>query len=721
MTIAHANSAAAALLAAGLPLAAPIAALAQHDAPRPLVSMYFGDTEQLLADPLDESLLSSLRFANARLNELPAEIAALSDDDDAWRLRPLNDLLGALLWSDLAFDLNLVEGDWGPVPSFRFVAWPQDADDASRLASNVVTLADEAGASFGRTDADGLQWSREDDSDVAVGAVDTDRGEALLIAANMDDPTIAAPHGDPIFRLAIDFTALDIPQEELDRNPEMAQALRYFGVTGEDAIRMHASVERRDGLLTADVRLPGVATLADRVGFTKDATLEPDVLRLAPIGATALGAGAFDFGNLPDRIERAFAEFGAPLDSPDVPRPVKGVYAAVEPFFTALGDDILFYRSLETGGGGMLSSIVSVDVDDRDAMSVFIDRWVGLGNGAAAGFLQGYVSSQRYQLDGATAWSIRTTGLPTPADLTIALADDRLVVGLTSTSVRAALAQHRADSSVLDSDVFRAAAGDMMNEPFVSVSFTDMAWHAADAYYLADAATITLANAVRQRFGGSRDPGLVSPTYAEFTDDVRPAFSIVRWDGDDLHGFSRSDGSLLVNAAVGTHLALKTQLVGFLPSTFVGGLQQARAAAAEIEAADSARIDWEDTAEQRGVNAVKEMALATLSYAAGNDHRLPARTADVIPYTRDGQPVASPLAAAPDEFGDYAVRTSPGRISDFANASRAILVIDRAAFLDDRQDDIPVAFADASVRLVDRDELEDMLDEQDLWEMFNLD
>jgi hypothetical protein len=548
------------------------AALAQDgplEAASPVMSVYFGGADRLLDDEVDRGLLEAMRLLPARLGEAPGEIAALTRDERAEQmLRPALGLLGDVLLGEFAVSFNLRETDWsGTEPVVNLTVWPREGVEARGFADRFVRFAEDGhGAMFSERGQIGFRSLESDDLSLLVGDVDTPRGEAFVLSANEESPKPIGVASDPIFAIEVNLEHLEIPRDELENEPEARRLLDMLGVTGTPRLRIFGAVERRDGMLFGEARMPNFARIAERWGVSTATTLETrEVLRLAPERSTMVQAFAFDFGGVPSTARRIMADFGLSMDDPETPQPVKMTFGAIEPLFASLGDDVLYYRSLETGGGGALSGVLSVGVDDPVGLKTWFNRWIGMGNGAAANFLRGYVTAQRSEMGGVTMWSLRTTGAPTPLDITMALTEDRLVVGFTSTTVRAALAQHEAANSVLDNEVFMSAANGTLDEPLVGLAFTDMAWHAERAYYMAEAVTVTAANMVRQRFGGPRDPGMVTPTWAAFTEDVRPAFGTIRWDGADLVSESWSDGSFLVNFAVNMHETLKTQAVGALP------------------------------------------------------------------------------------------------------------------------------------------------------------
>jgi hypothetical protein len=250
-----------------------------------------------------------------------------------------------------------------------------------------------------------------------------------------------------------------------------------------------------------------------------------------------------------------------------------------------LGDDVVVYRSMTTGGGGLLSSVASVEVENERALNEWLTRTVAMGNGAGAAFLRGYATVVRREAGGRTLWSLRTTGLPLPLDVTVGVGGGRAFIGATSGAVMSAMDHASGGAlSVLENAGFRRSMAPALRGDvgLVGVRWRDMAWHAERSYVIAEAFGVAAANAVRERFGGERDPGRVVPSYGAFMRDIDPAAGWTYWDGDDLVGYAESDGSLLVNLAVSAREAAWQQLLSGVPGLALPAFEQGRRTGMQI-------------------------------------------------------------------------------------------------------------------------------------------
>jgi len=442
----------------------------------------------------------------------------------------------------------------------------------------------------------------------------------------------------------------------------------------------------------------GAEAAAGRLGIGRDVLLDPSVMRVVPRDATYVAAFAYDFGGVPGVIRSALRAAGAPMEELEEEQGFRTAMGFVDSLSAALGEDVVIYRSMSTGGGGPLSGVASVGVADEASMERWLDRLAGLASGAGAQFLRGYAHVRKHEIEGATAWSLRSVGVPLPVDVTMALGDGRLTVGATSGAVRAAVLQLGGEGlSVRENPSFRRSMGPAMGGgvELIALQWRDMGWHAERAYGVAELFGAAVENGVRQRYGGPREVGDVVPGFAEFTADVEPSAGWSYWDGEDLVSYVESDGSVLVNLSVGAKEAIDQQLVAAVP-TLLGSSLPALA-----EARGSAR---------RAQSATQVRFLVQCGVVAQMDTGgLPGTLEELREF--GFEETSSPFGPAPDGGPDFAVREIADA-EDGLFSGTTVYAIDRAMYLDRSLDFVNVGFADGRVELLTRAELRRVLERE---------
>ncbi len=670
----------------------------------PIASVYFGGWERVFDHPKDAVLAEAFALSEARLAELPGELRAVMGDGGPEQFAIIDEVVrfaqlvgGSELASSFRLDVSGPE----PFPAWSMTLWPDGGEaEASELEAMLQELARQGGVVFEEVGGRGIEFVDVDGVRAGLGVVESSGRSAVHMGAgSLAGEVHERWGGEPIFAGLIDLGAIEWVPEMYGGDEKVAEALEYLGVKGADAIELVFSVGREDsGRLLAEGRMVDGAGLLERFGIRRAVSLDRDSLRVVPRDATSVYAWAYDFGGVRSVVERM-------LTAMDLDEDVMGSQGyrtgmgIVDGLMSALGDEVVVYQSLTTGGGGIGSTIVSFEVEDETSLAGWLDRMSGLANGAGAQFARGYVMIDSHEgMEGVRMWSARTTGLPLPLDVTSAVGDGRWTLGLTETSVREALGHVRGGGpSVLDNREFgRSMAGEFARGGVVGVSWRDLGRASEDSYVIAELVGVAAQNAVRQRFAGPREPGVEALSYGEFVRDVEPAAGIVFFDGDDLVSRGWSDGSVLVNLSVGIQDSWRGQWVTVVPAltgALIPAVSEARSAAEQASAAQTMR----------------QVMIVNYMYAAANDDRFASSFDELMPFL-DGRSVASPYAVGGDS--GIAIRGDLGLISDIEFPSRMIVAVDRA-MLDDRSvDTVAVAFADGSARVLSKSEFDRMIEDE---------
>lgn len=682
---------------AGALVAAASPTLAQRGADvEPVISLWFGGAKPMLVHEKDAGMRRALGLFDERLAELPAELRAVAPDVPD-EINLLVDIARVLARSE--FGVEVIATDEMAYPTLT--VWPADRAAAERLDRAWRSLLSGRFNFEGAPGPDGLHRAEDWGGNIGfAGVVDTLRGPAFIAGVEHGEVAPFAGRTEGFFAMDVDLAHISLDAGMLGGNQQMVDVFNFFGIGAADSWHLQASVQHDGDELVATGTLRDVRVLAERFGIRPGVIVQPATLRAVPADATVLAAFSYDFGALPDVWARAFQRFGIDVAGDNTPPWLRTANGTLEPLFRALGDDVIYYRSISTGGGGLISSIYSLGVRDADAVELWLDRWIGMANGAGAGFLKGYVTVEKYDYNGTDMWSVRTTGLPLPIDVTLALTGERLVVGLTGSNVRAAVDQESdPHTSIMENEQFFAVLGDEIARPgLIGISYTDLTHQARESHWLAQMITISAANVVRNRFGGGRDAGVVTPSYKDFVSGIRPAYGTLRWDGDDIVGMSRADGSVLVNVSVGTNETIKNQwaqLIGLL----VPALQQARMAAAGAR---------EQAVAVRGVAQARSVVIAIQIYMVDNNDRAPESLARLVEAGYiEADALRSPYGPALDGGEDFAIRGDMNLVLVDEPWS-TVVVIDRAAYLAGEQ--TAVGMADGSAMLLSPWEVDEMLD-----------
>ncbi len=218
-------------------------------------------------------------------------------------------------------------------------------------------------------------------------------------------------------------------------------------------------------------------------------------------------------------------------------------------FIQYLGTTWITYLSDTTGGGGWMSTVFVIDGNNIEGLQQTFDELSAMANGMAAQV--GYVRVHSWDSDERTSgYTLQFPGIPVPLELSLAMADDSLIVGLTPQAVVAAVDQCLSNldgNSILNNPRFVEAASSVDMDGAIKISFVDLPVTMARGYPMAQFFGSAVANFVRSPSDPSRDPGMVTPTLPQLRKGSRALLKVGRLVGDDYVEIQRTDGSVFAN------------------------------------------------------------------------------------------------------------------------------------------------------------------------------
>jgi hypothetical protein len=562
------------------------------------------DDLRSLPSPKDAGLVRALGMLDARLGELPLELA---DQMSGAPMPPaMFGLLGRMALGRKS--LRVFSMPEAPMPfAVRLEMDEGSPEAAQRFADTVFSILEEMGAPLGPVGANGLAMLElPDGAPIDLGAT----GGAFVVdfggAASGPGAARAGllPSGaKPMMSMYLDVgSAVELmsafaAELEPDAGSEMIDVFDSLGLAnmsidmamGMDDVRSH-SVVHMPGY-GATMRANGM--LATRMLAAEDFGIVPRDAEWAML-ATMNASGTLEY--LLSLVQAQLTEEG--IDDPIAMLAAETGFDLRTDVVNHLGSVVAVYSSKTTGGGGMFSTVAVVELANKEGFAATLLRAKDMVDNLGATQAMGYVRVRTFTSGDDTLHSLVFPGMPIPLEVTLALGEKHLVVGLTPQAVLGALGQIRSgDGGLMANAAFTAQ---LPADPVgaASVQFVDSVAMASDAYGLTSLLCSALANATRSP-GTSRDAGIVMPTYAEFMSGALATVTVARIEGDDYIERAHGDRSMLVNAA---------GMIGMFASSPIGTLFGLGIATAMIsEARSSAGMaEWEAANELGYIGYVEE-------------------------------------------------------------------------------------------------------------------
>lgn len=599
-------------------LAPPLLALATLAAPsqdETFLEIHLAGCEAVLVDPKDARLLTALTFIAPRVEEL--------DDELDFPLPGFFAPMARWLTGPLHLRVALLEGR--RLPFTAQLLLPQaDAPAAEAATRDFDRMVRELGA---RVVEENDGWYRIADEPTGwYGA----RGSDFLLAVGErhDVPRTLQGHGLPAgVEPKLGF-ALDLDQfwTQLARGQEVPS---WLGALFGEGRAVWAAGNDGERTYTATV-LRGCARRAREYGTLAEEPLTPASLRLVPADARWASVGKMNFGGLAKLAAEAIGEATG-----QNPAPIAHALAAVEPF---VGDTWGIYASETTGGGGLLSTVLFVEVSSEAQLQALRAGLPNMVNGMLAAKTKGYVQLRHSQVDGLALTELTFPGLPVPLQPTFAIHDGHLFLGATPQAVLAAVAQARDGQDGLFDNPRMREQFPRGVQNLQSVTFVDTPMLLSDGYGVAGLVCAAITNATRSRTDAARDASPMLPSYHRLASGAKAMVFITRVQGDDIIAEGRMDSSMLVNL---------TGVCGVL-ATNQGVMMTSIIASIAIPNLLSARI----AANQSGAVArIHSLEVALRAYAA--DHgRYPERLEVLVTPDEQGRTYLWSEQALQDPWGN---------------------------------------------------------------------
>lgn len=328
---------------------------------------------------------------------------------------------------------------------------------------------------------------------------------------------------------------------------ETVKQLEEYGLVGPNAPSFHFVYGSDAERSFSEVRSVNAGHFTQFAGNPTD-TLERSALRAIPADTTLALVTASNPAAFLARIENQEGVRETLDELYWEIREVTGIHLT-EDLFGALGDTTAVFMSDTTGGGGLMSSVMLMAVDDHATLRNTINRAAATLREAIReeGDYNEVVARLRvapWSHNNQSYMSLRFDGLPIPLDLSLALTDDWLVLGLTPQSVVGAVEHIRSGEPGFDAKPF------LEGRSYSAVNFVDTERFARSGYGGLTIVGSAIAAGVRNTEAG-RDPGLVVPTARELLASARPSYQVGYWDGDDFIQYSEGDTSMLVQLSAG--------------------------------------------------------------------------------------------------------------------------------------------------------------------------
>lgn len=551
----------------GVVLAAGAALVAGSAGAQPLLVIETAPMRELAPDPLDAGLVEAVSMLPARVRELATEIPGF-DRAAAELIAQAMSTVSRPMTLAIVHDPDIAGPTmgYGAVLSFEFedrasaaglheqllaalATGGGPAPEPSPVADGMMQLVPPDGPAivFGPREGGGA-WRYE----FHVGFVD---GAWDLIAGA--DPE---HHGKAVAQMTLDMAALtpvvEMVRHEIEQEdePNMAHLFDDFenaGLIGPDAFNMNLAMSYQDDHVLTTARINEIGKLWSALSLPTGA-IDREHFKLVPADAWTASFGRFDLEMLRAIVEK--------LDEYEVPASQYVEYFAestgihlFDDIVAPLGGDAIVYRSESTGGGGLLSSVMLLEVRDRERMLATNKKLTDFANMTAmmipvAGK---YVRIAPWTHDGIDLFSLRFQGVPIPLELTFGYEGNWMVVAPTPQGAIAAVRQIRGQGDDGLGSVRAFTSQLPRGRELYSASFVNAERVSHLGYGTVSLLGSGLANMSRSPWDRSREPGLIVPPYNDLRDALRSPVTWSYWDGSALEVRAVSGRSLIANMVVG--------------------------------------------------------------------------------------------------------------------------------------------------------------------------
>jgi len=412
-----------------------------------LLSFYCAGADKVFVDPKDAALLEALRLIDDRLLELPHELQA--EDQIPPDAIPMATRLFAG-----PFSLRVgISGDampGMPIPIFAQLALPElEPGEGREVAARVGRLLEMTGLPPAQFDEHGLA-SLPGPVPAWFGS---QHGSFLMAVGKTTEPVVSIgehilPEGvQPTLVLRADYARFfDVFMgfAEAYGGEEVSEMNQMFELFGLDELRFEFAAGADGERSHSVMRMPGYAAAMRESGMLPAKPMSLDALRFIPEDAVWAYAGAMNAqGGMELMLEMVEDDFAQATGGGDPLEMVAGMLGGVhlmDDFVAHLGSSYGFYASDTTGGGGLLSSVMFLELASPDEFYETTETLSSMLNAIASQHAQGYVLARYWEHEGTDYETLTFPGLPVPFEPTMAHAKGHLFVGLTPAATMAAMA-----------------------------------------------------------------------------------------------------------------------------------------------------------------------------------------------------------------------------------------------------------------------------------------
>ena len=362
---------------------------------------------------------------------------------------------------------------------------------------------------------------------------------------------------DPLLGMIVDFNQMQpLMGMATMMVPNAADMLESFGLVGPDALKFEFGIGRGsdrmhlggritnygrhfgDDLVAGGIRAADLAvlpqdTVSAKITRFHFSSFLNNMLEMAGSMALPTGAG-------PDK------ESTSPLEQA---RAMSKMMLGIDPkteLIDYLGDTMTYYRSQSTGGGGLMSTVLLVELSNADGMATTLGTLSSRINAMASPMTEGYVQFSNWSdpVCGEVI-SLVFPGVPVPIELSMVVKGDWLVTTLTPQAMIAACKQFSSKLSLADNPRFASSIGSKALGA-VQVSFDDGPAQLSEGYGMMAGLMAAVSNYTRPRSDAKSGVVMTLPTYNELIKNARPCAMTVRSVGDDLVYTGTCDSSINV-------------------------------------------------------------------------------------------------------------------------------------------------------------------------------
>lgn len=543
---------------------------AQDRVTRTLVAFEHTGAESLLVSPKDAGLKRALSMLPTRIEELRDAVPELQEIP-----KPVIDMamkLGAYPMRFAITDKG-IDPDTG-MPGIGVVAsWQMTGDDPARDARTIhqgltgVMMQAGGGMQIAESQVhEGFSSMPLPFGALAFGPYEANDGWRYEMRFGLvEDP--AAPFADmpsgdaefkPVMHGKLDLAAMTpmvqmfggMAMMMVPNGQDLMKNLREQGLTGEDAMSFEMTAGYRGDNSVSRMVAKGMKNFAPQLGVPTTPIPEAAFAAI-PADATFAQIKQQDLGfawtSIREQLEAA---------DPDALQEIQSQFTNMTgldleaDLINTLGDTYALYLSDSTGGGSFLSAVSVIWLDDAETLYNSLSKLAEQFNTMIDGEIEGpfKVRIDAFSQGGVRFMQLRTPGLPIPFEPTIAIIEDKLVMGATPQALFAAGAQitgNGAPGDVRSNPALAPFRGGMVSAS--AFTFVDSARTIGASYPYVTLAGSAIANAMRSHVSTSRDPGLVVPPFSILAKDVRPMVTWSTFEGDDYVTQTSGDASVLVS------------------------------------------------------------------------------------------------------------------------------------------------------------------------------